>query len=112
MKEITLHFAVAHYLLNYARPDCIFWHTANEGKRGIAWAAKLKRMGVKPGVPDFTIFVDGQLHFLELKSDKGRLSPAQKDWQALCEKTGAGFHVCRTLEDTITLLRAIKAVRI
>ena len=111
MKEVTLHFKTAHYLKNFARKDCIYFHPVQESKRSIQWASKLKRMGMIAGVSDFVIFVDGQLHFLELKSEKGRLSPAQKAWRDLCHTCGAGFHVTRTLEDTIALLKSIKSVR-
>jgi hypothetical protein len=44
-------------------------------------AAKLKWLGVKPGVPDIFIVWRGRSIFIELKAHKGSLSDAQKAMQ-------------------------------
>lgn len=57
-------------------------HIPNEGKRSAAYAARLKRMGLRPGFPDLFIpVVRGRYHglFIEMKYGGGRLSADQKD---------------------------------
>jgi hypothetical protein len=44
----------------------------------------------EPGFPDLTMVRNGCLIFAELKADKGRLSPAQREWLADLE-TVAGW---------------------
>ena len=51
----------------------------NGGKRSIATAKKLKKEGVKAGVPD--LFIPEWNVWVEMKRKKGgRVSPVQKDW--------------------------------
>lgn len=54
-KEETLQVAVADYLrMQY--PKAMFCHVANERQTSPQRGAKLKRMGVKSGIPDILIF--------------------------------------------------------
>ena len=56
MTEEDLHISIAEWIALKANQDpryLGFWHTPNGGLRSKATAAKLKRMGVKPGVPDW-----------------------------------------------------------
>lgn len=73
-------------LINWAKTvpelDCLF-AIPNGGQRHIAVAAKLKREGVRAGVPDiFVALARGGYHglFLEMKFGKGRLSDKQIIW--------------------------------
>lgn len=61
----------------------LFSHLAqNTFTRSFATKAKLKRAGVKPGVPDYLICLKNQrLMFVELKRIKGgQVSVEQKEW--------------------------------
>ena len=62
--------------------SAIIHHCANEvteaGPRGAKRQAILVGMGVHPGFADLTVLCAGRVLFLELKSLKGRLSPAQE----------------------------------
>jgi hypothetical protein len=59
-----------------------FFHVPNGGRRNKAEAARFKKLGVRAGVPDLVILsIDGRTLFIEFKSDKGYLSPDQKDWR-------------------------------
>lgn len=67
------HAIVAHWL---DLRNLLWWHTPNGGSRNRIEAAKLRRMGVKPGVPDFIILTPpkklGASHVaLELKALDG-----------------------------------------
>lgn len=63
------------------RPGVVVWHTPNGEARDAATGARLKEMGVLPGIPDVLILWGGQLFAIELKKPGGRLSPAQIDLQ-------------------------------
>lgn len=73
----------------WAYPNDRIFHIPNGGSRHKLEAINLKRLGVRPGVPDlFVPTANLPYHglFLELKSKKGRLQPSQKDWLAYLEK--------------------------
>jgi hypothetical protein len=69
----------------------------NGGKRDIRTAIKLKKEGVKPGVPD--IFIAHPIFnrcggsFIEMKSKKGKLSVPQKDMIKVLTRNDH-FYVC------------------
>ena len=75
---------------------CLF-AVPNGGHRHVAVAAKLKREGVKAGVPDLMLpIARGGYHglFLELKADKGRLSDVQTIWLERLNANGYKTAVC------------------
>ena len=72
-------------------------HIPNGGSRHPAEAVTLKRMGVKPGVPDLCLPVpSGEYHalFIEMKAEKGRVSALQAEWIADLQKYGNRAVVC------------------
>ena len=74
----------------------------NGGLRNIRVAMNLKTEGVKPGVPDiFLAYPVNQFHglFVEMKTDKGRVSPEQKEWLRILSSQGYIARVCRGFED-------------
>lgn len=48
-----------------------------------------------PGYPDLTLVRDGRLIFAELKSEKGKMSKAQKEWEHDLKETSAEFYEWR-----------------
>ena len=54
----------------------------------------------------------GRAAYLELKSAKGRLSPAQREFHAACLAAGAECEVARTTDEAIAVLASWGAVRI
>lgn len=81
----------------------VLWtHPPNGGKRGKATAAKLKREGVKAGVPDALIFTPPPAHpgargvALELKRQRGgRVSDEQEEWLGRLAALGWVTLVCK-----------------
>ena len=93
-------------------PHWRYTHIASGEKRDKATAAKLKRMGVTPGVPDFIFFHDtGAVFWLELKR-RGSLkaSPAQKEVHAFLRQ-GGNFFMTDDINDAVIELRAIGILR-
>lgn len=82
---------------------------ANGGKRDAVTGAKLKAEGVRAGAPDLILLLPrGKYHALaiEMKTPKGRQSPAQKEWQAYFESMGGKYVVCRSLEEFIEAIES------
>lgn len=67
-------------------------HSPNGGKRNALEAKKFKQMGTKAGFPDlFLCIARGGYHglFIELKTNKGKVSPLQQQW--LDRLNGQGY---------------------
>ena len=76
----------------------LMFHIPNGGLRSKSEAARFKRAGVKPGVPDiFLPCARGNYHglFIELKKlTGGRTSKEQKAWITALENAGYAASVC------------------
>lgn len=79
MNEETIQ---KHVVARLRLARAVFCHVPNGSKAPPSYRAKLKALGLEPGVPDLLIFSApiGRPCALELKTEKGRLSPAQSDW--------------------------------
>lgn len=68
--------------------------------------ARLKREGLTPGVHDLLVLRnDGWFASLEVKADKGRLSPDQVEWSDWLAAGGASQAVVRSLAEAEEVLR-------
>lgn len=75
----------------------LIYHIPNEGKRTPATATKMKRMGLKAGVPDiFLPVAKGGKNglYLELKAKGGRTSQNQREWIHALREQGYVAEVC------------------
>ncbi|MEN8892732.1 MAG: VRR-NUC domain-containing protein [Planktotalea arctica] len=95
--------------LRFALPKgAIIHHSANEvseaGPRGARKQAILVGMGVYPGFADLVVLSEGRVLFLELKSLKGRLSPAQEAFRDAVLTQGFGWALVRSLDDALGAL--------
>ena len=95
--------------LRFALPKgAIIHHCANEvteaGPRGAKRQAILTGMGIHPGFSDLMIPCEGRVLFLELKSVKGRLSPAQEAFRDAVTAQGVGWALVRSFDDALGAL--------
>tara|TARA_R100000808_G_scaffold24138_1_gene54854 strand:- start:1921 stop:2295 length:375 start_codon:yes stop_codon:yes gene_type:complete len=115
--EIEVHKAIVSWL-GYALPaDSLVHHSPNEGRHNVAWRAKQKRMGMQAGWPDLEIFVAPKHFkrplfnfapiFLEVKSDKGKLSKKQRAVLEKLRTLGAHAAVVRSIDDARAFLNEI-----
>lgn len=82
-------------------------HIPNGGTRNVAEAVHLKRLGVKPGVPDLLLpYPSNGYHglFIEMKSQKGRPSALQKEWVEWLNANGYMAVVCYGAGEAINAL--------
>ena len=83
-------------------------HIPNGGSRGKAEAIKFKQMGVKSGVSDLRLPYPKGIYcglYIEMKYDKGRHQPSQKEF--LTDMAAAGHYVatCYTAQDAIEVIQ-------
>src|SRR3989304_2013103 len=112
MSEADIQAAIIDLVEVFKRPRLKYWHTPNGGKRHIKTAMKFKRQGVKAGVPDL-IFVVPPLAgsneppffgFLEVKTPKGKMSPAQQEFRDWCLEVGIRHEVVTNAADAMAIL--------
>lgn len=113
--EYQIQRAIVDLLAIARHRDLICWHTPNGEDRHARVGAKLRLMGVLPGVPDLCfVLPSGRAAFIEVKAPKGKLSPEQMAFQLRCATVGAPYAVVRSLDeavDVLTLWGALKAQR-
>lgn len=106
-QELVMRWAAGN---EHLWPELEFlFHPANGEKRAKRTAQKLKRMGVKAGVPDLVLPVArGGFHslYLEMKRlDGGRLSIAQKRWRDALRAAGCEWAVAHGHEQAIAVIK-------
>jgi hypothetical protein len=94
---------VAHFAARGVRDTFVF-HPGNGGYRRPVESAILRGLGLVAGVPDLIIVHEGRFFGLELKSDGGRLSEAQKAAHAALRAAGATVAVAYGLDAAIKQL--------
>lgn len=110
--EDRLQISVAGYLDLALPSDAVWFHIANQRQTSARMGAKLKRMGVKPGVPDICIVWRGRAIFIELKraadpirkTRAGRLSDEQRDMARALTLAGAVVVTCRSVDEVSDFL--------
>jgi hypothetical protein len=98
--ELKLMFAIPNGGKREKRQD-------KKGRWFSPTAQKLKREGVKAGIPDiFLPCARGGSHglFIEMKAPDGKVTPKQKRAQELLRRAGYAVIVCYSLESAATLI--------
>lgn len=96
--------AVAQYL---DALNVVWCHVPNERKANAAYYAKLKRQGVKAGVPDNLIFNPSKCGTyaglaIELKRRKGgTVSESQRNWQKALQAVEWKAVICKGADEAI-----------
>jgi hypothetical protein len=97
--EARVQASIVEYV-RAAAPETLVFHPANGDWRTPAEAARFRWLGVTAGVPDLVVIPPGgRAHFLEVKSERGSLSQAQRAVMAQLEKLGAPVAVVRSIDD-------------
>lgn len=95
-------------LMSNAYPDLqMLYHVPNGGSRNRVEAAKLKRMGVRAGVPDLVLPVPRNGYaglYIELKVGENRPSKNQKNWLEKLALQGYKAVVCYGGNEVIEIL--------
>lgn len=110
--EFAEHVMVAHYLR--AR-RMLFTHPGNGEKRSVITGARLRRMGLSPGCPDFLCFtpppgkafVGAALEMKRRTGTKSSITVEQRDWLDALKTQGWATHVAFGADDAIAWLESL-----
>lgn len=103
--EQTIHAAVVRHLNLRGAPGLVFFHVTNN-PRSARDGARLKRLGVRPGVADLILLHRGNAFALELKTESGRLTETQDEFGSAWTHAGGYWCVARGLEHALKILKA------
>jgi hypothetical protein len=94
------------FLLQYPKQYGLLFMNLNNPRSKINGAI-MKACGLVAGVADMTYLKDGKAYFFELKTDKGRQSENQRNWQQLVEAAGFSYQIIRSLNEFQIAVRKI-----
>lgn len=106
--ETALHIAIVNFLRLTLPEDAVLWHSASGEVRDKRTAAKLKAMGVVPGLCDLFIFWNRQLIGIEIKAPGGRLSKEQVEMHKRLVRAGAFVTVAYDIDAVARTLNSLK----
>lgn len=111
--EDDLQAAVCTYLNTLERQGhLLYFAVPNGGKRNLLEAVRMKRLGVRRGIPDLVVIPKaGPWCFIELKSPKGVRSESQREWAEKLERFNCFTEVCRSLDEVKAFLFKAGVVR-
>jgi hypothetical protein len=97
MRESSIHSAVMSHWRKLGKPGTLVSTIPNAGAFGQA--------GLTKGLPDLLIMAPGlPVGFIELKTDKGRVSPYQEAFRAHCISLGIPMAITRGRDEPIKIL--------
>lgn len=82
MTESQIQVAIVEYLYLLEKQKKILWFTASwnwQFQKSMAVKMKMKKEGVRPGMPDIMICYHDRIIFIELKSEKWKATKYQRD---------------------------------
>jgi hypothetical protein len=101
--ELQIHISIVKRLRLQCRPDVLWFHVPNGEIRDLRTAAKLKAMGVMPGVSDLLFFwlaLDRiNVLFLELKAPKKKPSDAQNHFGDFAKRIRCFYDWADNIDD-------------
>ncbi len=111
--ELRLHVAIVDVLRRFGSPQWFWFHPANGEKRDARAAAKLRAMGVRPGVADLLLIApSGQLHAIEIKRRDGALSDEQREFAEWCTGNNVPHAVVRSIDEALAVFTRWGCLRI
>ena len=93
--------------LKYPSQKWSLFHIPNGVNSNQRTGARLKALGLRPGVPDLQLLIArGGFHglFIEMKSATGQLSQVQRHYRDLITNAGYRWALCRSAEEGIEII--------
>lgn len=95
-----------NYCLRHHNPRCIIFSVPNGGTRNKVEAIKLKSTGMKAGVSDLIVILPNHVLFVEVKTETGRQSDKQIEFEKTITDLGYKYVLVRSLEEFKTVMIA------
>jgi hypothetical protein len=99
---------VAWFGRNYRDQRDLLCANNNNSSNRIA-GARNNMIGVRSGRADLTLYWAGQAYHIEVKTPDGKQSESQREFQRLVESNGFEYHIVRSKDEFIELIKAITA---
>lgn len=101
-----------NYCLSTMKPRSLIFSVPNGGYRNPIEAQQMKASGTLPGVSDLIIVhaVEGKepiIAFVEVKTEKGKLSPVQEQFKQRVADLGLIYSVVRSLDEFKLLISTL-----
>ena len=114
--ELQLQISLIKHCRWRLRDDVLFLHVPNGEPRDKRTGAKLKAMGVLPGVADLLFIwnvdiLGTRVLFLELKRKSGRSTPAQCEFATRANRAGAFYRTAYSIDDALAVLDSFSLFR-
>lgn len=111
--ELAIHCAIVDMMRKVKRPGIEFFHCPNGENRDAKTGAKLKRMGVLPGVSDL-IIMDGRGCFfaMEVKKPGEHATMAQQHFLSAFRATGGKTAIVDSVREAEAVLTNWNLTRI
>lgn len=111
-REDAIHAGIVEFLCVAAHPRTLFFHPVNGALVKPSARMYFARLGVFPGVADLVLVLpDKSVAFMEVKSEDGHQSDAQKAFQARCAVLGLKYQIVRSISEAEEVLRDWRALR-
>ena len=80
--------------------------SVSEALRRAGWDVTyhLQGLGSRKGFPDLTAMKDGKTVYIEIKTETGRQSDYQKEFERICINHGCKYILARSVNDIVELL--------
>ena len=85
----------------------LFFKIKNDGLKNLRTAISDKATGLIPGVADTCLIHKGKAVFLEFKTEIGKQSPAQKEWEQKIIYNGGFYCIIKSLDEFKNLINII-----
>ena len=99
-------------IIQYLRLSKVFcFAIPNGGKRDKREGARLKSEGVLPGVADIEMWSNNKTYFIEVKTEKGRQTTEQKDFERICVAHGHEYKIWRSIDSAIRFVGYLNQIK-
>lgn len=92
------------YCLYKHKPRGLIMSVPNGGRRDKKEAMKLKATGLLAGAADLILIYNGKVLFMEVKTDTGRQSDSQVDFEHRIHDNGLKYYIVRSLDEAKELV--------
>lgn len=99
-------FCVNWFNGRYPKLKGLLCYNLNNSKNKISGAIN-QGLGLVKGRSDLVFYYCSTAYMIELKTDKGRQSAEQKEWQKIVEAYGFEYHLIRSENDFMRLINRI-----